>query len=114
LDASYVAETDEEKDTHGIGVLKTIIDATEKKTKITFMRPMVSQSLYDTDLVAGETYGLYINYGVFDDMNDNDNSKVRGHKDPLVPLKMEILVALLANKLILSVASLTFSVVLSM
>lgn len=52
-DSTYIAETDVEKDLHGIAVTKAIIDMTEKKAQISFLRPMTALSPYDSDLVEG-------------------------------------------------------------
>jgi|TARA_B110000285_G_C14979967_1_gene540846 hypothetical protein len=57
-------------DPYGIAVLNNIIDKTEKRAHITFIRPMKALSQYDIDLEAETYYRVYFNYGIFSSDTD--------------------------------------------
>ena len=65
-------------DTYGIAVTKAIIDRSDKVATISFMRPIKALHPNDLDITEGQTYNVFISYGIFKDEMDSDTTKVKG------------------------------------
>lgn len=104
------ADNQDRLDPYGIAVLETMIDKTEKRAHITFIRPMKALSDYDIDLEKDTYYRVYFNFGIFDNENDTDKAKLKGLvSNSDMPFTMHVKAAEKAKCLMISMITLATS-----
>ena len=76
------AETLSRNDPTGIAIAEQINDVNQKRASLSFFRPMETASENDADFEPNTEYGVYINWGIFDSHEDQEETKVRGMTNP--------------------------------
>jgi hypothetical protein len=65
-------------DVYGISVNMQVINREDKVAHLTFMRPIKAIHPQDLEIVQGQTYNIFVSYGIFPDEESTDTSYVMG------------------------------------
>ena len=65
-------------DTYGIAVTQQVINIADKVASVSFMRPIKAIHPHDLDILEGQTYNIFVTYGIFPDESSQDVKMVRG------------------------------------
>ena len=65
-------------DVYGISVNMQVINREDKVAHLTFMRPIEAIHPKDLEIVQGQTYNIFVSYGIFPDQDSTDTSYVMG------------------------------------
>lgn len=67
------------QDVYGISVNSQVINREDKVASLTFMRPIKAIHPEDLEIVQGQTYNIFVSYGIFPDEASTDTALVRGN-----------------------------------
>lgn len=74
-----VTEGVKSSDVYGISVNSQVINIEDKVASLTFMRPIKPIHPQDLEIVQGQTYNIFVSYGIFPDAENDETKYVRGN-----------------------------------